>query len=87
MMWPLIVRNVLLPTHEALLRRPTLSLYRDLLAHVDQSSDVIERYQLARLKSLLRHAKENVSYWHDRFQRAANLRHLPTCGPRWTASR
>ena len=85
-MWPLIVRNVLLPTYEALLQRPTLSLYRELLTQDDQLPDAIERYQFERLKSLVRHAKENVSYWHGRvpegrFEASTDLRTALDCLP------
>ncbi len=65
-MWPLLVRNILFPAHEALLRRPTLPILRQLAAETARSDDYIMRYQAQQIAALVQHARAAVPYWRDK---------------------
>ena len=65
-MWPPIVRDLLLPAHEALLRRPTLAVLDGIAAESGESSANVSRYQSERLAALVAHAREAVPYWRGR---------------------
>jgi phenylacetate-CoA ligase len=65
-MWPPIVRNLLLPAHESLLRRPTFAVLGSIAADSDESSADVAGYQSERMAALVAHARKAVPYWRDR---------------------
>jgi len=65
-MWPPIVRNLLLPVHEALLRRATFAVLDSIAANAGESWADVASYQSARMTTLVAHAREAVPYWRDR---------------------
>ena len=62
-MWPPIVRNLVLPAHEALLRRPTFAVLDGIAAESGESSADVAQYQSERMAALVAHAREAVPYW------------------------
>ena len=60
-----IVRHVLLPVHEACLKRTTFQCLRELEVSQWHSSEVIRDLQLQKLRNLLVHAVQNVPYYRD----------------------
>jgi phenylacetate-CoA ligase len=64
-----LVRNILLPAHEALMRRPTLSIVRQ-LADPAFPHESIADYQARKLAALVHHARMTCPYWQDTFGRA-----------------
>lgn len=67
---PRVVKSVIYPLQEGLLRRPTFSY----LAELEQSQwldrEAIERLQMAKLKSLLRLAREHCPWHRDNIEAA-----------------
>jgi phenylacetate-CoA ligase len=63
-MRPNLVRNILLPAHEALMGRPTLSIVRQ-LADPAFPHDSITHYQAGKLAELVAHARMTCPYWRD----------------------
>jgi phenylacetate-CoA ligase len=70
-----IVRRIVLPAHEALLQRPTMSILRSLEEGAAGSESDAGAYQSGRIASLLEHARLRVPFWQELSQR--NGRDLP----------
>src|SRR5688500_3447101 len=68
-MRPGLVRNILLPAHEALLRRPTLSIVRQLADPAFPHESIVD-YQARTLAPLVHHARRTCPYRQDTFGRA-----------------
>ncbi len=66
MMSPRIVRHLLLPVHEALLRRPTLRFFRELEASQWHSADALAALQQVKLRRLLRIAYDRAPFYRRR---------------------
>ena len=64
-MWPSAVRKILLPAHEALLRRPTPSIARRLEQQGEVTDEHIRRYHLQHIAALVQYARAASPYWHD----------------------
>lgn len=71
-MHPLIVKNILFPLHEKMLKRPTISYVNDLENSQWFSRNEVELLQRQKLKQLLRLAVEHCP-WHKQRILAANL--------------
>jgi phenylacetate-CoA ligase len=71
-MWPELVRDIVLPGHEALMGRPTLQIVKSLAATAF-AHDAIARYQARQLEALTDHAADACVYWHDRLSRGARV--------------
>ena len=76
-MWPWLLRNVLLPAHEALLRRPTFELLRQLEEDCTPSNGQITQHQFQGLIALTDHARREIPYWKDRLPAASELAAAP----------
>ena len=76
-MWPPLVRNILFPAHEALLRRPTLPILRRLAADATRSDDYIMRYQAQQIAALIQHARAAVPYWREKIGQATPQQAFP----------
>lgn len=75
-MHPNLVKHVLFPAHERLMKRPTFAYLAQLEKTQWLSREEIERLQLENLKALLRTAHEH-SPWHaERLRRAGLDKHL-----------
>lgn len=72
-MWPPLVRKFLLPAHEALLRRPTMSIVQRLAADTSRFDGYIMHYQVQELAALLGHARAKIPYWQLRLTRGPRL--------------
>jgi len=88
---PFLSRFVILPLHEALLRRPTLSYLRQLEESQWWSLDQLHELQRAKLKRLLVHAYAHAPFYRRRIDDAGidpaavtldDLAHLPTLDKR-----
>ncbi len=87
MMSPRVVRQLLLPVHEALLRRPTFRFLRELEASQWRSADELAALQQAKLRRLLRIVYERSPFYRKRIDDAGidpsratleSLQQLPT---------
>ena len=87
MMSPRVVRHLLLPLHEALLRRPTLRFLRELEASQWRSADELAGLQQAKLRRLLCIAYDRSPFYRKRIDDAGidpssatleSLQQLPT---------
>lgn len=67
-MSPRLVRKLLLPLHEAILRRSTFSILRQLEAHPDPSREQLAEIQRKGLEGILQHALSQIPYWRDRLE-------------------
>lgn len=65
-MSPAIVRRIMFPLHEALLRRPTLSILRWLERGALAQDESAAAYQGERIAALVEHARRHVPYWRER---------------------
>lgn len=74
-MLPRLVREILLPLHEAILRRSTFSILRQLEEHPEPSREGITEIQRQGLERILQHARNRIPYWHDRLE--GRLRNAP----------
>jgi len=70
MMSPYIVRHLLLPVHEALLRRPTVRFLRELETSQWCSADELAALQQTKLRRLLRVAHEHSPFYRERINAA-----------------
>lgn len=68
-MWPVLARHLLLPAHEALLRRPTLAILGRLGQDDGADEQAVARWQAGRFERLARHAVEATPYWRERARR------------------
>ena len=69
-MFPSIVRNLIYPLHESVLRRPTFPYLAELEKSQWLSGDEIERLQLAKLKFLLKVAFDHCPWHREHIRRA-----------------
>jgi phenylacetate-CoA ligase len=67
---PLLVRRLVLPVHEFLLRRPTFRVLRELERSQWWPAAKLRELQTAKLRRLLRHAAHAGSFYRDRIRRA-----------------
>lgn len=67
-MSPGLVRQILLPMHEAILRRSTFSILRQLEAQSEPSRERLAEVQREGLQSILHHAQSQIPYWRDRLK-------------------
>jgi phenylacetate-CoA ligase len=70
-MLPRVVRQVILPFHEALLGRSTFSIWRRLETRPAPEPDWLREVQRGGLATILEHARSQIPYWRDRL---ANIR-------------
>jgi phenylacetate-CoA ligase len=71
-MFPSVVRNLIYPVHEALLKRPTFAYLRDLERSQYLDRKAIEELQMAKLGALLRKAHSHCP-WYTRLIDTAGL--------------
>jgi len=64
-----LVRNVLLPVHERLRGRPTLSAYAELCEQDRLSAQQLQAVRERKLADLLDHCRRNVPWYRERFRR------------------
>ncbi|HTU89013.1 MAG TPA: hypothetical protein VMF69_02850 [Gemmataceae bacterium] len=67
-MFPGLVRQFLLPLHEAILRRSTFSILRQLETQPEPSRERLVEIQRQGLESILQHAQSQIPYWRDRLK-------------------
>jgi phenylacetate-CoA ligase len=67
-MYPGFARRVLLPIHEAILGRSTLSILQQLEAIRDPSPEWITEVQRKGLGRILQHAQSQIPYWRERLR-------------------
>ncbi len=88
-MHPLIVRNLILPIHEAILKRPMYARLREFEASQWWTADQLRNLQQRKLRRLLSHAADRCPFHAERFRAAGidprsatleSLRQLPTLG-------
>ncbi len=65
-MFPRVVRQLLLPMHEALLGRSTFSIWRQLETQPNPDPEWVRKVQWEGLTKILTHAREHIPYWRDR---------------------
>ncbi len=70
LMSPSIVRHVLLPLHDGLLRRPTRAYQRDLARTQWLSRQKLEALQTQKLRRVLHHAQQSTSFYAARLREA-----------------
>lgn len=64
-----VIKHILFPLHEKVLRRPTLRALTELERIERLPSEHIQEYQWRKLKALLRHAYQHVPYYRYLFQK------------------
>lgn len=72
-MHPYIVRNVVDPLVDKITGRYTISAYKELIKTQWLSTEELVRYQEKKLRRLVKHAYDNVPYYHNLF-RKSNLK-------------
>jgi phenylacetate-CoA ligase len=72
-MWRALVRNIIFPTHEALMGRRTCSIVRALAQTSAMPNVSIARYQRDRVAGLCEHARSVSSYWRERLARPSDV--------------
>ena len=66
-MYDRLLKNIIFPITEQLIRLPTLELLRDAEEDQWRQPEDIRQIQWERLKQLLQHAYENVPFYHELF--------------------
>ena len=69
-MHPLVVKHLLLPVHERLLRRPMPAYFRALEESQWWSPERLRELQQRKLRRLLRHAYDKCSFYRKRIEQA-----------------
>jgi phenylacetate-CoA ligase len=77
---PSLVRNLVLPAHEALMGRPTFSIVRQLSAAL--ASESVARYHSRELAALIDHACDACPYWQHKLGR---VHHDAAAGHKFSA--
>lgn len=67
---PFIARRIFIPLHEAILRRPTLALLRNMEASQWWPVERLREWQGTRLRELLRHAAARCDFYRARLRQA-----------------
>ena len=69
-MLPILTRRVIFPTHERILRRPTLRYLSELERSQWWSPDDLRELQRVKLRDQLRHAQTHIPFWRARLHAA-----------------
>lgn len=67
-MSPHLARKVLLPIHEAILKRSTFSILRQFEGQSEPSREQLIEIQFKGLHQILLHAQSQIPYWRDRLE-------------------
>ncbi|WP_035244513.1 phenylacetate--CoA ligase family protein [Desulfonatronovibrio hydrogenovorans] len=68
-MYPKIVKHLIFPLHEKFMGRRTMSCLDELEKWQWAEPEEIQELQLAKLKSLLMHATDNIPFYNERFRK------------------